>query len=99
MLFDRHATIAKVGPSFAARAAAHDAEGDFVSENYASLKERRAFSAMIPENLGGGGLPYSEMCHSFARYRSTVRPLLWRSPCISDCSSKPPPGSIRKRRT
>ncbi len=28
----------------------------------ASLKELRAFSAMIPANLGGGGLPHSEMC-------------------------------------
>lgn len=63
MSFDRHAAIAELGPTFAARAAAHDEKGDFVAENYAGLKDLRAFSAMIPENLGGGGLPYSGMCH------------------------------------
>src|SRR5215203_3828911 len=63
MLFDRHATLAELGPSFEARAASHDTEGLFVNENYASLKEHRAFSAMIPEDLGGGGLSLSEMCH------------------------------------
>ena len=63
MQFDRHATIATLGSSFEARAADHDAEGGFVSENYVSLKQHRAFSAMIPEELGGGGLSHSEMCH------------------------------------
>jgi len=63
MPFDRRATIAELSPAFAARAAAYDAEDRFVSENYASLREHRAFSAMIPEDLGGGGLPYSVMCH------------------------------------
>lgn len=62
-MFDRHGTLAKMGPSFEARAADSDAQDRFVFENYRSLKECRAFSAMIPEELGGGGLPFSEMCH------------------------------------
>ena len=61
-MFDRHATMAKLGPVLEAAAAAHDAEDRFVSENYTALKENRAFSAMVPEELGGGGLPHSEMC-------------------------------------
>ena len=63
MRFDRHAAIAALSPAFAARASAFDAENRFVSENYTDLKEHLAFSAMIPEDLGGGGLPHSEMCH------------------------------------
>src|SRR5215510_105353 len=62
-MFDRHTTMAKLGPAFAAAAAAHDADDRFVRENYTALKEYRAFSAMVPEELGGGSLPHSEMCH------------------------------------
>ena len=79
MSFDKHATIRKLGPFFAAPAAAHDAEGDFVGGNYASLKELRAFSAMIPENLGGGGLPHMSL-HSRDVPQLFVHPI-WRSPC------------------
>ena len=49
-------------PTFAARAAGHDADDTFVSENYADLRRRRVFSAAVPAELGGGGAELAEMC-------------------------------------
>jgi acyl-CoA dehydrogenase len=49
-------------PTFAARAAGHDADDTFVSENYADLRRRRIFSAPVPTELGGGGASHAEMC-------------------------------------
>jgi alkylation response protein AidB-like acyl-CoA dehydrogenase len=54
--------IRELGPRFAGRAAAADREGRFVHENYAELKEARILSAMIPSELGGGGLSHADMC-------------------------------------
>ncbi|HEY6363349.1 MAG TPA: acyl-CoA dehydrogenase family protein, partial [Candidatus Binatia bacterium] len=60
-----------LGEEFAGRAEAHD-EGDvFVSRNYTALKERRVFSAAIPEELGGGGASHrevSDMLRTLAQY-------------------------------
>src|SRR5689334_9053736 len=49
----------RLGPSFARRAAQHDSEGSFVSENYAQLKEQRLLSAGVPSELGGGGASHA----------------------------------------
>ena len=43
-----------LGPTFAARAAAHDANDTFVADNYAELKQHKIFSAGVPTELGGG---------------------------------------------
>ncbi len=51
-----------IGDTFAARAAQHDEQGDFVAENYAELKGQRLFSAGIPSELGGGGATHAEVC-------------------------------------
>jgi alkylation response protein AidB-like acyl-CoA dehydrogenase len=51
-----------LGEEFAGRAQAHDEDDTFVSRNYAALKERRVFSAAIPEELGGGGASHREVC-------------------------------------
>ena len=58
---DLDAALAELGPEFAARVADHDADDSFVAENYAALKERRVFSAMVPTDLGGGGRSYTAM--------------------------------------
>ena len=50
-----------LGKEFACRAANHDEDDTFVSENYAALKERRVFSAAIPEEFGGGGASHREI--------------------------------------
>jgi acyl-CoA dehydrogenase len=60
-----------LGPGFAARAAAHDAEDTFVADNYAELRAHRVFSAGVPAELGGGGASHaelSEMLRTLARY-------------------------------
>src|SRR5262249_60531165 len=49
-------------PASAARAAGHDTDDTFVSENYAELRRRRVFSAPVPAELGGGGASHAEMC-------------------------------------
>ncbi len=68
-------TVNEIGPSFAARAAAHDAEDRFVAENYAVLKQRKLLSAMVPAELGGGGARYAEIAAALrlmARYCSAT---------------------------
>jgi alkylation response protein AidB-like acyl-CoA dehydrogenase len=62
-MFDRHDVIKRLGPSFASRASEYDEKCTFVTENFAALKKEKAFSAMVPAELGGGGLLHSEMCH------------------------------------
>jgi alkylation response protein AidB-like acyl-CoA dehydrogenase len=52
----------EVAPSFAQRAAAHDADDSFVAENYAALKERGLFAAGVPGELGGGDASHEELC-------------------------------------
>src|SRR5438128_10884903 len=49
------AVARELGPGFASRAPAHDANDSFPVENYRELKERRVFSAGVPAGLGGGG--------------------------------------------
>jgi alkylation response protein AidB-like acyl-CoA dehydrogenase len=51
-----------LGPVFAARAAAHDANDSFVADNYAALKQHKVFSAGVPAELGGGGASHPELC-------------------------------------
>ena len=56
------AVVRELGPRFAARAATHDADDSFVTDNYAELREHRVFSAGVPAELGGGGASYRELC-------------------------------------
>ena len=51
-----------LGERFAPRAAGHDDDDSFVTENYADLKARRLFSAGVPADLGGGGASHAELC-------------------------------------
>jgi alkylation response protein AidB-like acyl-CoA dehydrogenase len=55
------AVARELGPGFAARAAAHDADDSFVAENYAELKDRRVFCAGVPAELGGGAATHREL--------------------------------------
>ena len=55
-------TIHALGPEFESRAAESDRDASFVTENYAALKEVEFFRALVPVELGGGGLPYSALC-------------------------------------
>ncbi|WP_200974521.1 acyl-CoA dehydrogenase family protein [Echinicola sp. 20G] len=51
----------ELGQKFAQRAAYHDEQSQFVSENYAELKSHGYFSAMIPTELGGSGVSFEKM--------------------------------------
>lgn len=62
LALDWKLTLADLGPAFAERAAAYDRSDGFVAENYAAMREARLFSALVPKELGGGGLSYSEVC-------------------------------------
>ena len=56
------AIVRELGPGFASQAAKHDAEGSFVAENYELMRQRKLFSAAVPEELGGGGAVHSNIC-------------------------------------
>jgi alkylation response protein AidB-like acyl-CoA dehydrogenase len=56
------AVVRDLGPTFAACAAAHDANDSFVADNYAELKRHKIFSAGVPAELGGGGASHAELC-------------------------------------
>ncbi|HEY7250471.1 MAG TPA: acyl-CoA dehydrogenase family protein, partial [Methylomirabilota bacterium] len=62
VLSDWTSVAEELGPRFAARAAAHDEADAFVADNYQDLRERRAFSAGVPAELGGGGASHTELC-------------------------------------
>jgi alkylation response protein AidB-like acyl-CoA dehydrogenase len=59
---DLNAIVDELGPRFAATAAEHDENDRFVADNYDALRERRVFSALVPAELGGGGVSYGELC-------------------------------------
>jgi len=59
---DLTAILAELGPKFAERAAELDATDGFVHENYDELRARKVFSALVPEQYGGGGATHAEMC-------------------------------------
>ena len=54
--------LARLAPAFAERAAAYDDSDAFVADNYADIRAAKLFSAIVPQELGGSGLPYSEVC-------------------------------------
>src|SRR5258707_4471795 len=51
-----------LGRDFGTRAAEHDQNDLFVAENYQALRERGAFAAGVPAELGGGGATHAELC-------------------------------------
>lgn len=65
----------ELGNGFAARVTEHDQTDAFVAENYAALKNRRVFSAGVPEELGGGGASVADlagMLRTLAHYCSST---------------------------
>jgi alkylation response protein AidB-like acyl-CoA dehydrogenase len=74
-MFEWRPVIQRLGEGFASRAAEHDENDRFVSVNWAEMKSEKLFSAMVPVELGGAGLPHSEMCaliRELARYCSST---------------------------
>jgi alkylation response protein AidB-like acyl-CoA dehydrogenase len=61
------AVVDELGRDFATRSAEHDEQDTFVAENYAKLKERAAFAAGVPGDLGGGDASHAELCEMIRR--------------------------------
>ena len=59
---DLQALAQIIGPRFAEGAAERDAGDIFVAKHYDVLKEHKVFSALVPADLGGGGVRHSAMC-------------------------------------
>jgi alkylation response protein AidB-like acyl-CoA dehydrogenase len=59
---DLQALVQIIGPRFADGAAKRDAEDAFVADHYDVLKQHKVFSALVPTELGGGGVAHSAMC-------------------------------------
>ena len=59
---DLQALVQIVGPRFAEGAAERDQGDVFVAEHYEVLKQHKVFSALVPADLGGGGVRHSVMC-------------------------------------
>ena len=82
----------ELGKIFAERAAQFDKDGRFVVENYADLKADRYFSVAIPEELGGDGQSFGQVCHilkdmahycastalSFSMHQHLVAAAVWK---------------------
>ncbi|MEO9340164.1 acyl-CoA dehydrogenase family protein [Mesorhizobium sp. SB112] len=54
--------VTRLLPEFAARAAEHDDEDRFVSENIAALKNAGLLEAAVPREFGGHGAEVAELC-------------------------------------
>jgi len=59
---DLQALVQIIGPRFAEGAAERDQRDTFVAAHYDVLKKHKVFSALVPADLGGGGVPHSAMC-------------------------------------
>ena len=63
---DLQALVQIIGPRFAEGAAERDAGDVFVADHFDVLTQHKVFSALVPRELGGGGVAFSAMC-SFLR--------------------------------
>ena len=62
---DHWVALAKeLGPTLAAEAETHDAEGSFVEAAYRLFAERKLFSMAVPAELGGGGASLAAVCET-----------------------------------
>lgn len=59
---DCRKVLNELGPRFAKRSAQYDNSGEFVAENYAEMRKAKLFSALVPRELGGGGISYTDIC-------------------------------------
>lgn len=55
--------LLELGPEIEKQGVVYDAENKFAEKNFSLLKERGVYKALIPAELGGGGVTYSELCY------------------------------------
>lgn len=51
-----------LGTRFASETAEHDQDDSFVKGNYEALRDAKVFSALVPRDLGGGGVSHRTLC-------------------------------------
>jgi acyl-CoA dehydrogenase len=54
----------EIAAKIAEHSARHDADDSFVAEAFAALEEAGFFTALVPEELGGGGASVGEVCEA-----------------------------------
>ena len=52
----------EIAAAIAEHSARHDSDDSFVGEGFAALEEAGFFTALVPEELGGGGASVAEIC-------------------------------------
>jgi alkylation response protein AidB-like acyl-CoA dehydrogenase len=70
MAADAIAEARRLAPRFAARAAGHDRDGSFPTDDFADLRQSGLFGLMVPEKLGGVGAgfaQYAQVAYELAR--------------------------------
>ena len=55
--------LSDLGSEFEKRAPELDKENNFAEKNFLELKERGVYKALIPKELGGHGVTYTELCN------------------------------------
>lgn len=65
--------LEQIGPTIAKNGEQADQSDRFPAENYQLLRQHRLFSALVPEELGGQGCNFSEMCR-FIQELATYHP-------------------------
>lgn len=60
-------SVDRLAAAFLSRAADCDETDTFVGENWAELRTEGFFSAMVPQELGGGGVTHGQMCRLIRR--------------------------------
>jgi alkylation response protein AidB-like acyl-CoA dehydrogenase len=68
---DLEAILADLEPRFSEGVAERDDTDTFVADHYDALKERKVFSALIPAEIGGGGVSHSALCAFLRRLART----------------------------
>ena len=55
--------LLELGPQIEKHGLVCDAKNKFADANFRLLKEREVYKSLIPSDLGGGGVQYSEVCY------------------------------------
>jgi alkylation response protein AidB-like acyl-CoA dehydrogenase len=55
--------LTELGPEIEKHGLTYDAENQFAEKNFNLLKQKGVYKALIPADLGGGGVMYSELCY------------------------------------
>ncbi|HEU5292688.1 MAG TPA: acyl-CoA dehydrogenase family protein [Cyclobacteriaceae bacterium] len=55
--------LLELGPEIEKQGLVYDTENKFAEKNFSLLKQKGVYKALIPADLGGGGVAYSDLCY------------------------------------